>query len=209
MKPNNWFNNQTEPTIQEMMGRCSEKCSVNFRKYCYYYLLQKLEKAINEDNKIDKRIEYLNKSAIRICANNRCNKEFTTCKTKSDLCGSKVVPVNISCSTNDLENQTSSVGSKYLFIDNKIGNNNKSMMIGEPILLNSNRYENIDKILSELKRNLKIEDGREWTLLECDGPPYCIASRLIERNPDKYDWVSIVCGLGYLNMNQVKTFFKY
>lgn len=76
-------------------------------------------------------------------------------------------------------------------------------------MLNSNRYENIDKILSELKTNLKIEDGREWTLLECDGPPYCIASRLIERNPDKYDWVSIVCGLGYLNMNQVKTFFKY
>ena len=47
----------------------------------------------------------------------------------------------------DLENQTSFVGSKYLFTDNKIGNNNKSMMIGEPILLNPNNYENIDKIL--------------------------------------------------------------
>ena len=209
MKPNNWFNNQTEPTIQEMMGRFLEKCSVNFRKYRYYYLLQKLEKVINEDNKVDKRTEYLNKSATRICANNRCNKEFTTCKRKCDLCWSKVVTVNISCSTDDLENQTSSVGSKYLFIDNKIGNNNKTMMRGEPILLNPNRYENIDKILSELKTNLKIEDERERTLLECDGPPFCIASHLIDRNPDKYDWVSIVCGLGYLNMNQVRTLFKY
>ena len=147
LKPNNWFNNQTEPTIQEMMVKFLEKCSINFQKYCYYYLLQKLEKVINEGNKIDKRVEYLNKSALHICTNNCCNKEFTTCKRKCNLCGSKVVTVNISCSTDDLENQTSFVGSKYLFIDNKIGNNNKSMMIGELILLNPNSYENIDKIL--------------------------------------------------------------
>ena len=60
------------------------------------------------------------------------------------------------------------------------------MITGEPILLNSNNYENINKILSELKTNLKIEDEREWTLLGCDGPLFCITSRLIERNSDKY-----------------------
>ena len=81
-------------------------------------------------------------------------------------------------------------------------------MIGEPILLNPNSYENIDKTLSELKANRKIGDEREWTLLGCGGPPFCIASHMIERNPDKYDWVSVVSGLGHLNMNQVKTFFK-
>ena len=81
-------------------------------------------------------------------------------------------------------------------------------MIGEPILLNPNSYENIEKNLSELKANRKIGDEREWTLLGCDGPPFCIASHLIERNPDKYDWVSVVSGLEHLNVNQVKTFFK-
>ena len=75
---------------------------------------------LTEDNKIDERIEHLNKSAPRICTNNRYNKEFTNCKRKFDLCGSKVVTVNVSCSTDDFENQTSSVGSNYLFIDNKI-----------------------------------------------------------------------------------------
>ena len=47
--------------------------------------------------------------------------------------------------------------------------------------MNPNSYENIDKIL---KANLKIGDEREWTLLGCDAPPFCIASHLIERNPD-------------------------
>ena len=190
------------------MCKFLEKCSVNFRKYRYYYLLQKLEKVVNEDNKINERIKYLNKSAPRICTNNCCNKEFTTCKRKCDLCGSKIVTVNVNCLTDNLENQTSSVGSKYLFIDNKIGNNNKTVMIGEPMLSNPNSYENIDKILSKLKANLKIGDESEWTLLGCDGPPFCIASHLIEKNPDIYDWVNVVSGLGHLNMSQVKTFFK-
>ena len=115
LKPNNWFSNQTESSIQEMMCEFLEKCSVNFRKYRYYYLLQKLEKVVNEDNKINERIKYLNKSAPRICANNCCNKEFTTCKRKCDLCGSKIVTANVSCSTDNLENQTSSVvASKYI-----------------------------------------------------------------------------------------------
>ena len=55
LKPNNWFNNQTESTIQEMMGKFLEKCSVNFRKYRYYYLLQKLE-VINEVIKLTKEL---------------------------------------------------------------------------------------------------------------------------------------------------------
>ena len=42
----------------------------------------------------------------------------------------------------------------------------------------------------------------------CDVPPFWIANRLIEHNPEKYDWVSVVSDLGHLNMNQVKIFFK-
>ena len=64
LKPNNWFSNQTESSIQEMMCKFLEKCSVNFRKYRYYYLLQKLEKVVNEDNKVDERIKYFNKSLL-------------------------------------------------------------------------------------------------------------------------------------------------
>ena len=45
-------------------------------------------------------------------------------------------------------------------------------------------------------------------MLGCDGLPYCLSSRIIERNPSKYDWVSIASGLGHLDMNQLKTLFK-
>ena len=38
-------------------------------------------------------------------------------------------------------------------------------MIGKPILFNPNCFLNIDKILSELKANLKIGDECEWIIL--------------------------------------------
>ena len=106
------------------------------------------------------------------------------------------------------EKQTSCKGQKYIYIGNKIANNNKKLVIGQAILLNPNIYENINKNLLELKSNLKIETKREWTLLGCNSPPFCIAHRLIEQNPEKYNWVSLVRALCHLNMNLVKTFFK-
>ena len=106
------------------------------------------------------------------------------------------------------ENQTSSTDDKYIYIGNKIGKNLKSQVTGEPTLLNPNSYQNIDSILQSFKYILRIGEEREWALLGCDGPPYCLSRRIIERNPFKYDWVSIVSGLGHLNMSQLKTFFQ-
>ena len=108
------------------------------------------------------------------------------------------------------ENQTSSTDDKYIYIysGNKIGKNLKPQVTGEPILLNPNCYQNIDSILQSFKYILRIGEEREWALLGCDGPPYCLSRRIIERNPFKYDWVSIVSGLGHLNMSQLKTFFQ-
>ena len=45
-----------------------------------YYLLQKHEKVINEDNKIDERTEYLNKSTPHLCTNNKEIKNLLTAK---------------------------------------------------------------------------------------------------------------------------------
>ena len=108
------------------------------------------------------------------------------------------------------ENQTSSADDKYIYIyiGNEIGKNLKPQVTSEPILLNPNSYQNIDNILQSFKSILQIGEEREWALLGCDGSPYCLCSRIIERSPSGYDWVSIVSGLGHLNMNQLKTFFK-
>ena len=35
----------------------------------------------------------------------------------------------------------------------------------------------------------------------CDGPPYTVVSKLIEKDPSKYDWLCVVLGLGHLHMN--------
>ena len=88
------------------------------------------------------------------------------------------------------------------------GKNLKPWVTGEPILLNPNSYQNTDSILWPFKYILQIEEEQEWALLGWDGPLYCLSSRVIERNPFKYDWVSIASGLGQLNMNQLNTFFK-
>ena len=109
---------------------------------------------------------------------------------KYDSSGSKVISFNAIADTGQ-EKQTSCKDQKYIDVGNKIGDNNKKLLIGEPILLIPNSYENIKKVLLELKSNLKIGTEREWTLLGCDGPPFCIANRLIECSPEKYDWVAL------------------
>ena len=69
----------------------------------------------------------------------------------------------------------------------------------EPIFLNPNSCDNIKLILDQLKVTLDIDGKREWSYVGCDGPPYVIASRLIENDVGKYDWVA---------MSQKKTLFN-
>ena len=104
--------------------------------------------------------------------------------------------------------QTTSTGQKYVPIGEEKNSNLRPTQIGEPILLNPNSYNNVKTILDCLKTNLEIDKTRQWTYVGCDGPPYCLASRLITENQDNYDWLTLVPGLGHLNMNQLKSFFK-
>ena len=78
----------------------------------------------------------------------------------------------------------------------------------EPIFLNPNSFENIKLILNKLKVTLEIGSTREWSYVGCDGPPYVIASKLIESGKGDFDWVAMSSGLGHLYMNQQKTLFN-
>lgn len=35
-----------------------------------------------------------------------------------------------------------------------------------------------------------------------------MASRIIEHDPTNHDWITLISGIGHLNMNQVKIFFE-
>lgn len=102
--------------------------------------------------------------------------------------------------------QTTSKDEKYIDLGESKEINIKPTCVGE-VPVNPNSYENVKVILDSLKQNLQIGSEREWTILGCDGPPYCLASRLIESDSD-YDWLTMTPGLGHLNMNQMKGFFK-
>ena len=55
--------------------------------------------------------------------------------------------------------------------------------------------------------DLHIGGDREWVFAGCGGPPYVIASRIIE-NDVNLGWISLIPGLGHLHMNQLKTYFR-
>ena len=141
---------------------------------------------------VENRIEILLEQQKRKCTNKNCQKMFENCKRKCDVCG---FPVQKQHQINDGKHQTSKDGEKYIDLGENKNINFKYMSIGEPILLNPNSFTNIENILDTLKENICKEE-RKWTIVGADGPPYCIASRIIDKEKEKYDWVSMVPGLG-------------
>ena len=79
--------------------------------------------------------------------------------------------------------------------------NVKLIQTGEPVMVNPNSFINVEYILDQYKKSHGISEAREGVALGCDGPPYRMASKLVEANPEKYDWLCLVLGLGHLHMN--------
>ena len=134
-------------------------CLIKFQEYRYHYLSEMLNQIRSEDDTVEKRVYILVKSAHRICSDACFNKKFDNCKRQCDSYGSKVISFNGNADTGQ-KKQTSCKGQKYIDVGNKLGNNNKKLLIGVRILLNPNSYENIENILLELKLNLQIGTER-------------------------------------------------
>ena len=86
--------------------------------------------------------------------------------------------------------------------------NHVNISMGEPALVNPNSFKNIETILDQLHENAFKNSERELLFLGADRLPYCLMRRLLEKKPFDYDWVSLASGVGHLNMNLLKTFFK-
>ena len=136
------------------------------------------------DGDVDRRISDLLALQQRECTNPTCSKTYDNCKRKCDDCGFPVRKVDNQ--EREKTTQTSSSNGKKIFWVEVSDNKLKKMQIGEPILLNPTSYRNIETILKELKINLDISNSRQWSFIGCDGPPYCIASRICEANPELY-----------------------
>ena len=53
----------------------------------------------------------------------------------------------------------------------------------------------------------KVGTERQWTTIGCDGLPYILASRIIEKEP-KYQHFLLEAGPGHYEINMVRTLFK-
>ena len=82
------------------------------------------------------------------------------------------------------------------------------IQIVEPVMVNPNSFVNVQHIFDEHKNLNRIISTHTWVVLGHDGPPYLIASKLVEANAGKYDWLCLVPGLRHLHMNQLKIFLK-
>ena len=83
--------------------------------------------------------------------------------------------------------------------------NEKYVSLAEPIFLNIYSYDNIKTDFGPVKSNARYWWKRRVSYVGCDGLPYVTASRLIETDVGKYDWVAMSSSLGHLYMNQQKT----
>ena len=83
--------------------------------------------------------------------------------------------------------------------------NEKYISLAEPIFLNIYSYDNIKTDFGPVKSNARYWWKRGVSYVGCDGLPYVTASRLIETDVGKYDWVAMSSSLGHLYMNQQKT----
>ena len=83
--------------------------------------------------------------------------------------------------------------------------NEKYISLAEPIFLNIYSYDNIKTDFGPVKSNARYWWKRRVSYVGCDGLPYVTASRLIETDVGKYDWVAMSSSLGHLYMNQQKT----
>ena len=189
--------------IEEEIDRSNR----NFRKYRLEFIAKMLTIIESESRDVEKKQQQQQESrAKRECTNEACKKQFTSVKNKCDSCKSKVEKTETEHGrfTTPLNWHIT----KSFMIGQIASHNFKCQQIGEPIMVNPNSFDRAKHILDEYKLLHKIGVDREWVILGCDGPPFRMASIMTQKEPQKYDWVYFVPGLGHLHMNQLITILK-
>ncbi|XP_060579799.1 uncharacterized protein LOC132712676 [Ruditapes philippinarum] len=70
-------------------------------------------------------------------------------------------------------------------------------------------YESVKRVIKEIRKTSGVtEDNlKTWCIMGCDGLPYTLGSRLIEKNKDMQN-ILLIPGHGHIEMNVVKAAFK-
>ena len=202
--PSNWRNKNTVEQTHVKMNSIRESSASTFRSYRLKFIDQIIAKVVSENDDVEKLL-IAKQSAGRICSNESCDATFDSLKRKCNLCGAKIVKK--SAEVVNFANNESLVTAKTNLLQTNVVKNSVTLKMGEPIMLNPNSYVTVKAVLDSLKEEL-VQGGRKWVVLGCDGPPYCLGSRIIDANPDEYEAITTTTGLGHLHMNEMKALFK-
>ena len=209
LKPIFWKTFSDENEKHGEMGKIMTENVHVFRTLRYKFLSELLCLAMAEGNEVEARIKESEEVNKRICSNHDCRTTYAGLKYKCNKCGEHVVKQVEDLGGNNRRhnvNNQKTYNLPQISIELR-GNKNDTCMV-EPVFCNPNLYGNVDSVLDHLKSVLGISITREWSFIGCDGPPFCLASRLRQGNPEKYDWEGFIAGIGHLNMNQNKTLMK-
>ena len=87
--------------------------------------------------------------------------------------------------------------------------------VSSPCFQNPNSYDRLKSVLNHIQDVGNLNDDeqnveqRNWLSVVCDGLPYTMVQKLINRDPSKYGWLLLRPGGGHIEMNMVRAFFLY
>ena len=79
--------------------------------------------------------------------------------------------------------------------------------MGEPCLCYPCSYEKVNNVLHELLQSTNVGNERKWTSIRCDGLPYILGARLIDKDESLQN-ILLHPGLGHYEINMTKSCFK-
>ena len=132
---------------------------------------------VSKENQDDEQKILARQAATRKCTNEECGKTFDVPKRKCDVCFSKVEKQVKSIER--LTGQKQKLSHSFDF-DVDVNQNKAELKMRRPIICNPSSYESVATILDSFKQ--QMDTNKQLTILGCDGPPYCLASRNIDND---------------------------
>ena len=109
----------------------------------------------------------------------RLNKVYLEQKQENEAC-SDIIDALMNNDNFDLPPNPTNKDT-YSFLDHHHPQLPPKVTIGEPCFENPFPYDAVETVLRQLIRTTSVGDIRKWTIIGCDGLPYLLASRLLEK----------------------------
>ena len=95
----------------------------------------------------------------------------------------------------------------YCYLEHSHPNAAPKVTLGETSLCNYCSNEKVNEALQDILLNIEVGTERKWSVIGCDGLPFILGSRLIDKDPALHH-ILLQPGLGHYEINMTKSCFK-